>query len=93
MLGILIREVTDQFYGDFLQNHIFQHLWMTTARMIGESDIVLNRDELTNQEWVPPTTNTFADGVLYLNIYDMVKWETALNGNKLLKHQASFDQI
>ena len=44
---------------------------MTTARVISESDIVKNRadgyewteeGEIRNQEWVPPSDNTLADG-------------------------------
>ncbi len=81
-LGILIRQVTGQFYGDFLHNNIFQSLGMKTARVISENDIVLNRasgyvldddNEIKNQEWVSPSFNTFADGALYLSTYDMIK--------------------
>ncbi|CAF1557355.1 unnamed protein product [Rotaria sp. Silwood1] len=101
ILGILIREITDEFYGDFLQKNIFEPLEMKTARIINESDIILNRasgytlidDKLKNQEWISPSLNTFADGALYLNIYDIVKWEKGLNSNKLLKEKASFNQI
>jgi CubicO group peptidase (beta-lactamase class C family) len=101
ILGILIRNVTDEFYGDFLQNNIFKPLGMKAARIISESDIVLNRasgyvldnDKVKNQEWVSPSLNTFADGALYLNIYDMVKWEMGLNSNKILKDKASFNEI
>ncbi|CAF4342775.1 unnamed protein product, partial [Rotaria sp. Silwood2] len=101
MLGTLIREVTGEFYGDFLQKNIFEPLGMKTARIISESDIVLNRasgyalvdDKFKNQEWVSPSLNTFADGALYLNIYDIVKWETGLNSKKILKDKASFDQM
>ena len=93
LLGILIRKVTGKFYGDFLKERIFTPLAMTTARVINEADIIPNRasgyrldeGELKNQEWVSPTLNTTADGALYLSILDMVKWEAALNGGKLLQ--------
>jgi CubicO group peptidase (beta-lactamase class C family) len=92
-LGILIHKVTGKFYGDFLQERIFKPLGMTTARVISETDIVPNRaagytlvkGELKNQEWVSPTVNSTADGSLYLTVKDMVKWDAALNGEKLLK--------
>jgi CubicO group peptidase (beta-lactamase class C family) len=42
-LGILIRKVSGQFYGDYLTERIFKPLGMTTARVISESDIVPNR--------------------------------------------------
>lgn len=101
MLGILIRRITNQFYGDFLKENIFHPLEMTTARVINETDIIPNRasgyilvnGELKNQEWVSPTLNTMADGALYLTVYDMAKWNAGLNNNQLLKNRTSFDTI
>jgi len=92
ILGILIGKVAGKFYGDFLQERIFQPLGMTTARIISESDIVPNRaagyrlinGELKNQAWVSPTMNTTADGSVYLTVYDMAKWDASLYGEKLL---------
>jgi CubicO group peptidase (beta-lactamase class C family) len=100
LLGILIHKVSGQFYGDFLQEHVFKPLGMNTARIISEADIVPNRaagyrlvkGELKNQEWVSPTLNTTADGALYLTIYDMAKWDAALYTEKLLK-QSSLEQM
>src|SRR2546427_1423946 len=93
MLGILIHKVSGKFYGDFLQERVFQPLSMTTARIISEADIVPNRaagyrlvkGELKNQDWVSPSLNTTADGALYLTVYDMAKWDAALYTEKLLK--------
>jgi len=97
-LGILIHRVTGEFYGDFLQQRIFQPLGMQTARIISEADIVPNRaagyrlvkGELKNQEWVAPMVNTTADGSLYFSALDLAKWDAALYGEKLLK-RSSFD--
>lgn len=96
MLGILIRKVSGKFYGDFLQERIFQPLGMKTARIISETDIVSNRaagyrlveGKLKNQNWVSPSLNTTADGALYLTILDMAKWDAALYTEKLLKKQS-----
>jgi CubicO group peptidase (beta-lactamase class C family) len=85
-LGVLIRKITGKYYGDFLQERIFKPLGMTTTRIISEADIVPNRaagyrlmrGELKNQEWVSPTTNSTADGSLYLSILDLAKWDAAL---------------
>ena len=96
-LGILIHRVTGEFYGDFLQQRIFQPLDMRSTRIISEADIVPNRSagyrlvkgELKNQEWVAPTVNTTADGSLYFSILDLAKWDAALYREKLLKAQAS----
>ena len=100
MLGILIHKVSGKFYGDFLQERIFKPLEMTTARIISESDIVPNRaagylivnGQLKNQDWVSPSLNTTADGALYLTIYDMAKWDAALNTERLLK-KSSLEQM
>src|SRR5580692_5940626 len=99
-LGILIHRVTGEFYGDFLQQRIFQPLGMQTARIISEADIVPNRaagyrlvkGELKNQEWVAPMVNTTADGSLYFSILDLAKWDAALYTDKLLK-RSSLDQM
>ncbi|HLW85047.1 MAG TPA: serine hydrolase domain-containing protein [Candidatus Sulfotelmatobacter sp.] len=95
-LGILVHRVTGEFYGDFLQQRIFQPLGMQTTRIISEADIVPNRaagyrlvkGELKNQEWVAPMVNTTADGSLYFSILDLAKWDEALYGEKLLKRSS-----
>src|ERR1700756_676863 len=99
-LGILIHRVTGEFYGDFLQQRIFQPLGMSSTRIISEADIVPNRaagyrlvkGELKNQEWVAPMVNTTADGSLYFSILDLAKWDAALYTEKLLK-RSSLDQM
>lgn len=95
-LGILIHRVTGEFYGDFLQQRIFQPLGMTSTRVISEADIVPNRaagyrlvkGELKNQEWVAPVVNTTADGSLYFSVLDLAKWNDALYTDKLLKRSS-----
>ncbi len=92
-LGILIHKVTGQFYGDMLEERIFQPLGMQTTRIISEADIIPNRaagyrlvkGQVKNQEWVAPTLNTTADGSLYFSILDLAKWDAALYGDTLLK--------
>jgi CubicO group peptidase (beta-lactamase class C family) len=42
------------------------------------------KGELKNQEWVSPTMNSTADGSLYFNLVDLVKWDAALAGDQLL---------
>ena len=99
-LGILINKISGQFYGDFLRDRVFKPLGMTTARVISEEDIVPHRaagyrlvkGQLKNQSWVAPSLNTTADGALYLNLYDMAKWDAALYTEKLLK-RSTLDQM
>jgi CubicO group peptidase (beta-lactamase class C family) len=96
LLGVLIHRVTGEFYGDFLNEKIFQPLGMTTTRIISEADIVPNRaagyrlvkGELKNQEWVAPTLNTTADGSLYLSVLDLAKWDAALYTERILRRDS-----
>jgi CubicO group peptidase (beta-lactamase class C family) len=100
LLGFLIHKVTGEFYGDFLQEHIFRPLGMGATRIISEADIVPNRSsgyelvkgEIKNQQWVSATLNTTADGALYTNVLDLGKWDAALYTEKLLK-RGSFEQM
>lgn len=100
-LGVLIRAVTGEFYGDFLRTNVFEPLGMKTARIISESDIVSNRaagytlvdGQIKNQEWVAPSFNQFADGALYLSMNDMINYEKAFNTNQILKNRNSFDEM
>jgi CubicO group peptidase (beta-lactamase class C family) len=93
LLGIVIRRVTGEFYGDFLQQRIFRPLGMSSTRIISEADIVplrssgyrLVHGELKNQEWVAPTLNTTADGALYTNVLDLAKWDAALREKKFVR--------
>ncbi len=95
-LGFLIHRVTGEFYGDFLQQRIFQPLDMNSTRIISEADIVPNRSagyrlvkgKLKNQEWVAPMVNTTADGSLYFTILDLAKWDAALYTEKLLQRSS-----
>ncbi|HKS75687.1 MAG TPA: serine hydrolase domain-containing protein [Terriglobales bacterium] len=99
-LGVLIHRVTGEFYGDYLQEHIFRPLGMTATRIISETDIIPNRSSgylwvkggWKNQEWVSPTLNTTADGALYFTILDLAKWDAALYTDKLLK-PSSLEQM
>jgi CubicO group peptidase (beta-lactamase class C family) len=92
LLGILIHRVTGMFYADYLAQHIFAPLGMTTTRLISEEDIVPNRaagykwrsGKLENQSWVSPTFNSTGDGSLYFTVLDLAKWDAALYGTQLL---------
>jgi CubicO group peptidase (beta-lactamase class C family) len=87
LLGIIVRRVSGEFYGDILRERILQPLGMRTARVISERDIVPNRasgyelvkGEPKNQKWVAPTLNTTADGSLYLTVLDLAQWARGLN--------------
>jgi CubicO group peptidase (beta-lactamase class C family) len=97
LLGLMVHKVTGtQTYGDVLAKRVFGPLHMTTARVISDRDIVLNRaagydvvdKEIFNQEWVSPTGNSTADGSLYLTVLDYAKWDAALRARKILKPES-----
>jgi CubicO group peptidase (beta-lactamase class C family) len=97
VLGILTSKLADMHWSEFQKQRIFEPLGMTTARVISESEIVMNRadgyekneeDELRNQEWVAPTLNTLADGAVYVTAKDMVAWDAALRERKLLSESS-----
>jgi CubicO group peptidase (beta-lactamase class C family) len=96
LLGFVIRQVTGQFYGDFLQDRIFRPLGMTTTLILTESDIVPNRAEgyqlvegqLKHQTWVSPVVNTTADGALYFTVRDLARWDSALYHTGLLSRES-----
>src|SRR5262245_50591276 len=96
VLGVLIHKAAGRFYADLLRERIFVPLGMSTARLINEAEIVPNRaagyrhdgGALKNQEWVPPSLNTTADGSLYLTVLDLAKWDAALYTEKLLKKES-----
>lgn len=101
LLGVLIHKVTGKPYYEFLDERIFKPLGMASTPRIGDHDIIPNRaagyeidrnGDLKNQEWVSPTFNSTADGVLYFSVLDMAKWDAALYGTRLLK-QSSLDRI
>ena len=93
VLGMLVKRVSGEFYGDVLAKRVFGPLHMQTARVISDRDIVMNRAagyEVTdagvlNQDWVGPTGNSTADGSLYLTVLDYAKWDAGLLGGKILK--------
>jgi CubicO group peptidase (beta-lactamase class C family) len=99
-LGILIRKVSGEFWGDYLQQHVFAPLRMKHTRVISEADIIPNRaagyvlknGALKNQQWVSPTVNNTADGSLYFTVEDLAKWDEALETHKLIS-RVSYEQM
>jgi CubicO group peptidase (beta-lactamase class C family) len=99
-LGILIRKVSGEFWGDILQHRVFVPLGMNRTCVISEADIIPNRaagyvlknGAPKNQQWVSPSVNNTADGSLYFTVEDVAKWDEALEGRKLIS-RASYEQM
>jgi Beta-lactamase len=100
ILGVAIHRVTGKFWFDFVKEHIFDPLGMTSTRLISIDDIIPGRvsgysmvkGQQKNDPWIAPSWNTTADGSLYTNVFDMAKWDAALNTDKLIKH-SSLEQM
>ncbi|KAI9020381.1 penicillin-binding protein [Hyaloraphidium curvatum] len=92
LLGILLRNWTGRFYGDYLVEELFRPLGMRTARPISEADIIPRRaagyrlegGRLRNQEWVPQALNSTADGALYMSLEDYAAWDRAVRSKALI---------
>ena len=89
----MIHRVTGKFWFDFEKERIFDPLDMTSVRLIGTDDIVANRvsgyarvnGRLQNEPWLAKSWFMTADGCLYMNVFDMAKWDAALYTEKLIK--------
>jgi CubicO group peptidase (beta-lactamase class C family) len=92
-LGIVIHRVTGKFWFEFEKERIFDPLGMTSIRLIGTDDIIPNRasgymlvnGQLKIDPWVAHTWYSTADGCLYLNVFDMAKWDAALITERLIR--------
>lgn len=91
LLGFIANRAGGKFYGDQLRERVFTPLGMST-RVISEAEIIPHRaagyewkgGALRNQSWVAPRLNTTADGSLYLTARDLLRWDQALYGDKIL---------
>jgi CubicO group peptidase (beta-lactamase class C family) len=92
LAGIIVTRVTGMFYGDFLRQEFFAPLGMRTARIISDSDIVMDRaagylrtaNGVRNQDFVSAALNATADGSLYLSLNDWAAWIRGLDRRAIL---------
>jgi hypothetical protein len=69
---------------------------MTSVRLISTDDIAPNRasgyvlvnKELKNEPWVTPSFASTACGSLYLDVFDMAKWDAALYTERLIRRSS-----
>ncbi|MEO6390658.1 MAG: serine hydrolase domain-containing protein [Pyrinomonadaceae bacterium] len=91
LLGLVIEKASGKLYGEFVQQRIFQPLGMTATRFNDIHAIVKNRAAgyswdgkvLQNADFASPT-QPFSAGGLISTITDMIKWDAALNSDKIL---------
>jgi CubicO group peptidase (beta-lactamase class C family) len=95
VLGLVVAEVSDRSFDQFLQDRIFAPLQMSnTVVYVRGKNQVAHRAfghtketsgwEQTDQS---PTSATLGDGGVYSSIADLSKWDDALNQHRLLSEE------
>ena len=91
LAGLLIERVSGQSYPDFLQKHIWDPLDMRDTYFMDAARIIKNRAggyTLRDDEIVhAPFANLhriYASGALGTSISDLLKWQRALHGSRLV---------
>lgn len=91
MLGMLIEKVTKQNYGDYLAQHLFEPLGLRSTRYCATAPIIKHRAQgyavdhgtLVNASYIDMNL-PFAAGSLCSTVGDLVRWENALFGGKVV---------
>ena len=93
LLAYIIQTVSGESYADFLTHHLFQPLGMNatgiapTLAVIPEMAEGYARDgkSLRHREYFDRSLEIGAGGI-YSTVFDMLRWNEALNEEKLLNH-------
>ena len=99
MLGMLIEKVTGQKYGPYLATQLFGPLGLRSTRYCETSPVIKkraqgygnNRGTLVNADYINMDL-PFAAGSLCSTVGDLVAWQTALYGGKVVS-RASLEQM
>jgi len=91
MLGMLIEKVTGQKYGEYLTQHLFEPLGLHSTRYCATGPIIKHRAQgygaehgtLVNASYINMDL-PFGAGSLCSTVGDLVKWESALFGGKVV---------
>ncbi len=91
LLGYIVEKVSGQKYADYLQAHIFGPLGMLNTGYDNSDKIIPKRAagySIDTNGWVNASfvdmSTPFAAGALYSTVDDMLLWDQALYGNKVL---------
>ncbi|QIL42587.1 beta-lactamase family protein [Pedobacter sp. HDW13] len=91
LLGYLIELVSGEPYATFIQQHIFNQLGMAHSYYASDRQVIYNRAygyQKKESGYVNKTAVNFsvpfASGALMSTLADLLKWQNALNQNKLL---------
>jgi CubicO group peptidase (beta-lactamase class C family) len=91
LLGYLLEKISGQTYADFVTQNIFKPLGMNDSGYDSNAAVILHRasgytpspDGLVNSGYIDMTT-PFSAGALYSTTHDLLLWEQALYGGKVL---------
>src|SRR5215467_3749486 len=100
LLGAVIHKVTGKTWFEFEKERIFDPLGMTSVTPISTEEILANRasgyalkdGKLKNEPWAASSSDFTAAGSVYLNVFDMAKWDAALNTEQLIR-RSSLEQM
>lgn len=90
VLGYIIEIVSGQSYEDFIQKNIFDKLEMEATYYANHRKIIKNRvsgyhnkEEYINNDYISFTL-PYASGSIMSTVDDMLKWQNAMDTNKLI---------
>lgn len=91
LLGLIIEQLSGMKYGEFVRQRIFQPLGMNDSGYDSETAVIPRRasgyerlgEELRNAQFLDMSL-PHAAGALYSTCLDLLKWDGALRGQKLL---------
>lgn len=94
LAGMIIEKVSGMSYGDYLEKNIFDPLRMSSTTLGSKQKIIprfVNGYDAMSVDYAPASefswTWPYAAGQIVSNVDDMLKWDEALYGNKILKQQ------
>lgn len=92
ILGAIVEKLSGMSYPDYLQRHVFEPAGMTESRLAQENDVLANRSigyvmtpgrgYISNVRSIMPAS---ADGGLHTTALDLLRFDQALYGSKLLR--------
>ena len=93
LLGYIIEKASGQSYQAFLEENIFKPLQMNNSFYGSHSQIIFNRaegyqkkDGFVNAEYLS-LTQPYSAGSIMSNVDDLLKWQMAVNENRLVKKE------
>ena len=95
LLGLIVEEVSGQSYEAYVQEHIFDALGMTRSSYCSNTDVVEGRahgyapgsDGLRRADHIDHTW-PYAGGSLCSTVSDLLTWNRALHGGRVLSDEA-----